>query len=219
MANGWSMGLRDSEDEDEDGSATERVRPHHGAPDNELPVTVPIDQLLAATDDIAIYLSAMSVYTLGAAFTVEVRAHPRWRSAVEGDVWDSIHGHGRGSDRLLLGVEYADGRRCSNLAGLFGSGNGVSLWPGGSSGGGRSASADWYLSPLPPPGDLRIYCAWPGAGVDETRTVLDASTILEAASRVRELWPWEPERHEPSRRVHPTVPEGGWFASLAESGA
>jgi hypothetical protein len=220
MANGWSMGWGGSDDGDEvDEPAAEHPweRPH-GAPDNEVPVTVPLDRMLAATGDVAVYVAAMSVYSNGAAFTVEVRVRPRARIDALDDVWESVHGHARGADRLLLGVEFADGRRCSNLEGPFGSVGGVSLSPGGSSGSPRSASADWYLAPLPPPGELRLYCAWPGAGIEETVTVLDAGPILEAAGRVRELWPWESPVHDGRPVAKPEVPAAGWFASFAEPG-
>jgi len=61
---------------------------------------------------------------------------------------------------------------------------------------------------------VRLYCAWPGAGIEETVAVLDGGLLREAASRVRELWPWEPERYEePSRPLPPVLPAGGWFAA------
>ena len=54
-------------------------------------------------------------------------------------------------------------------------------------------------------------------GIEETVTVLDADEILAAAGRVRELWPWEPERHEPRRPRSPVLPDGSWFMALDAS--
>lgn len=57
-----------------------------------------------------------------------------------------------------------------------------------------------------------MHCAWPGAGIPETATVLDGSLLAGAADRVETLWPVEPD--EPPGTVptpQPDLPPGGWF--------
>jgi len=190
----------------------------YGRPDNEVPAVLVIDKVLVASDDLVCYLAGMRVYSTGVEFDLEARLRP---GAQVGDaarlyemLTDFYGSHGVQDERLLVGVEFADGRRGANLDGV--ADRGVSLRPSGSSGGGRSAQATYFLSPLPPPGEVRIVCALPGAGIDETVTVLDAEEILAAAARVRELWPWEPERHEPRRPRPPAMPDGSWFRSFGD---
>ena len=189
----------------------------YGVPDNEVPAVLALERVIGASAGVVFFLAGMRVYSNGIEFDLEARLRPG-ASIGEADgiyaLLPDFHGpHGTPADRLLLGVEFADGRRASSI-GVADSG--IGLRSNGSSGGGRSAHATYFLSPLPPPGDVRIVCALPGAGIDETVTVIDGAAILEAAGRVRELWPWEPERHEPRRPVRPVVPAGGWFTSFAD---
>ncbi|GAB3434513.1 hypothetical protein [Flindersiella endophytica] len=41
------------------------------------------------------------------------------------------------------------------------------------------------LAPLPPPGEVRFWLAWPDLGVAETTTILDGTGILQAAQRLQ----------------------------------
>jgi hypothetical protein len=47
----------------------------------------------------------------------------------------------------------------------------------------------WWAWPLPPAGPLEFVCEWPAIGVAETRAVIDAQLILDAAARSTRLWP------------------------------
>ena len=201
---GWSAhGATDDEEPEPDWTRFQR-------PDNEVPTSVGVDLLLGSSDDVAVFVCGLSVYRTGIEFTVEARASGRRDPGEEDDFLGSaLHGHGRTQNRLLLGVEYADGRYGTNL----GTGSrGVHLWSSGGGGGQREASATWFLSPLPSTGEVRLYCAWPSVGIDETVATLDGDEILSAAERVRELWPRMPESHEPREPRPVPVPEGGWFA-------
>lgn len=203
---GWA------EDEDEAAGGGPVIAPSGlgRPPDNEVPAVLAIEKVLGATEDVAFFLAGMRVYSTGVEFEVEARLRPGARIGDEDRIWEVLSGH-RSRERVLLGVEFADGRRGSNLG--AGEVRLCSTRSGGSTG---SAEATYFCAPLPPPGELRFYCALPVAGIAETVTVLDAGLILEAAGRVRELWPWEPERPERHRPAPPAVPGGGWFAALGE---
>lgn len=167
-------------------------------PNNEMPGCVPIEAMLASSEDVAIFVCALSVYRHGVDLTVEVRARPGRPVNDQADFLGSaIFGHGSEGQPLRLEVEFADGRRTSDVHVTEPSSGDPRqqqprLWSSGGGGDDRSASASWFLTPLPPPGDLRIACAWPSRGVPETITTLSAEPILSAAARARELWPWAP---------------------------
>lgn len=201
----------------DDGSGLEQAWRSRSRPDNEVPVSLALDALIVATGDLAVFVCGMAVYRNGIEFTIEVRARPSRPTGDEDLVSNLVQGR-RGEHRFLVGVEYADGRRCANIDELDVRNPGPPTQPhlqgGGGSGGGNEASATWFLTPLPPPGELRLYCAWPAVGIDETVTSLDADRILEAATRVRELWPWEPTIRRPRPPAPPVIPAEGWFAGF-----
>lgn len=58
---------------------------------------------------------------------------------------------------------------------------------------GAAWARDIWLWPLPPPGPLRLVCAWPDRGVPETATSIDAGPLRDAAARARPEWPVDPE--------------------------
>lgn len=186
-------------------------------PENEVPVSVAIDAVLADDQDVVVFISGARVFSNGVDFTLEVRARHGTNDG-RGGMLVGVHGDGDPSNRLLLGVELSDGRRCTNIgaytADFHDSADRPLLTPGGGSGGTRASDISLFLSPLPPPGDLRVVCAWPKFGLHEKITVLSADVIVEAAHRVRLLWPWEPEPGPEWGVKPPDVPEGGWFAEL-----
>jgi len=177
-------------------------------------VSLAIDAVLVGNDEVVVFISGVRAFSNGVEFSLEVRA--RHVSTDErGDVF-GLHGHAGPGDPLLLGIELSDGRRCTNVDPLDLDDSDPSerpmLTPGGGSSTARSADFTLFLSPLPPPGDLRVVCAWPKRGLAETITVLSADDILEAARRARVLWPWEPEPEPVWSVKPPEVPKDGWFA-------
>lgn len=129
-----------------------------------------------------------------------------------------LYGHGDPQDRLLLGIEYADGRSVHNIGRFNPRGNtplddvaSPVLMPGSGGGGDRSADLSFYLSPLPPPGPLRIITAWPGRGLPETVTEVAAEPFIEAAAGVRVLWELDEAEALPGPPPPPNVPPGSWF--------
>ena len=184
------------------------------APENELPVALPMNRLLARTDDLGIGLVGLQVYSTGLTFELAVRIRPsaagddRGRSLQE-LFWD--HSPHRAT-RFLLGLEFGDGRRVTNLRA---DADGIVFHQGGGGGGDTAIDQSWWLSPLPPPGPLRIVVRCDPLGVPETVTELDGSAVRAAAADVVELWPWEPPSafRTPPPPAPPDVPPGSWFGS------
>lgn len=193
-------------------------------PDNEVPGCVAFEAVLASNADMVVFVSGLTVFRHGIEFTVEIRLRPgRERGENEGRLVGDLHSPDSGGNSLLLGVEFADGRRCSNAWSRRHTMRSPlaedqpQLWPGGGGGSSRSASASWFLSPLPPPEGFRIVCAWPARNLPETITEVAGAPVQEAALRVRELWPWQPEVHE-QEPTPPVLPPDGWFAQHAGGG-
>jgi hypothetical protein len=182
------------------------------APENEIPVALPLNTVLARTDDVAVALLHLSVYTTGIALELVVRMRPEVATARNQDMNGLLWEDGPGGGRFLLGVELADGRRATGL-GPPGS-SGVVFPQGGGSGGQASVQQSWWLHPLPPAGPLRFVVRSPELGIEETSVVLDGAAIRRAADDVLVLWPWAPPpeqaRSEPTGP--PDLPADSWFA-------
>jgi hypothetical protein len=210
----WTMGSdgRDEEAQRDQEMAWRRRQ----RPENEIPISVAIDAILAENHEVVVFISGARAFSNGVDFTLEARARHAFTDE-RGHMLGGFHGHGDPSDRLLLGIEFSDGRRCTNLGHPLDFNGDDSaerpvLSPGGGNGDTRSSDISLFLSPLPPSGDLRVVCAWPKRGLPETITVLSADDLLDAAERARQLWPWEPEPEPHWQTEPPKVPEGGWFA-------
>ncbi len=172
--------------------------------------------MLAGDHEVVVLLSGARVFSNGVDFTLEVRARHSITDG-RGDMLGGVHGNGDPKERPLLGIEFSDGRRCTNVGDALDFDSGDSgerplLMPGGGSGCTRSSVLTLFLSPLPPRGrPWRRVCLAQGA-LPETITVLSADDILEAAQGARVLWPWEPEPQPEWPAKPPDVPEGRWFA-------
>jgi hypothetical protein len=166
-----------------------------------LPGVAPVSLLLARTDNTVIGLTDVRGYPDGFVFLLRVRwglvtdpyeevpwPFPDWGSP------DPLDADPFPDALLRFGVEFADGRKVTNM-GMYPfvpeelppdqpvlvEGGGV-----GSEGGRLGRGAFWDLElavqPLPPPGPLAFVCAWPGRGIPEVRVEIDAGLILDAAA-------------------------------------
>ena len=180
-------------------------------PENEIPVSVPVDTVLARTESLVLWLTDVHVYSCGVEFTIQAR-----RS--ESTVLLDMFGFGKpaspkSSGPFLFGVEYADGSVFTNLPGAR---MVDGLHGGAGRGGPLTADKTYFLQPLPPPKRWSMITAWPYFGVPESRTDLDSAVFADAAERVETLWP-EPVHalvEAPDDRQQPPeleLPPGGWF--------
>lgn len=201
----------------EDGPDEEFFR-RMSAPENEIPVDVPLNAVLARTDDVAIALQRVSVYTTGVSLDLVVRLRPDAARARGRDLNELFwgHPHRRGQGGFLLGVEFADGRRASNVLDRPGPvpGDEIVFSQAGGSGGEASVEQSWWLHPLPPEGPVRIVLRCPELGIGERSVVLDGAAIQAAAQQVVVLWPWAPppESGWDEPPAPPDVPDDSWFA-------
>jgi hypothetical protein len=184
-----------------------RVQP----PENEVPVALPQNVLLARTEDVAVALLGLQVHSTGVVFELTVRVRPSARADLGHRLQELVWDRGRGTARFLLGVELADGRRGSSVPNR--SSGGVFLHSRGGSGGDSSIRQRWWLSPLPPEGPLTVVVRCPELGIEETSADLDGTAIRRAAEQVVELWPWSrQELAPPEPPPPPDLPDDSWFA-------
>jgi hypothetical protein len=181
-------------------------------PDHELPVSVPLNAVLARTEQVAIALVGAQVFTTGVLLELALRCRA---SALpeRGRLTELLFTRGNGTPDLLLGLELADGRRLSNAEEFRGvpAADEAFFHPAGGNGGPLAMDETWWLSPVPPAGPLRIVVRCDPMGIAETTTVLDGALLADAAAGVVELWPWEPPPEmRPPRE--PDIPPGSWFA-------
>lgn len=164
-----------------------------GPPRRVVPAVVPIERVVARTDEVGIYLSCFSVYPAGFEFEIFVTAKDEWTD-LDPLQFDR---HYRARDtgeippgQLRLGFQFADGSKVTNTNGRFDWDRDFGSLPkspvmngtGGSSRDGQWQHSFW-IWPLPPPGPLEFVCEWPAAEIPQTRSELDAAAIIGAASR------------------------------------
>lgn len=172
-----------------------------GPPSNVLPGVVPVEVIIARTDQTVVAVSGMRAYPTGLGFTLSLRLRhisPReqWRfSALFG--YGLPEGEPLPDEMLRFGVQLADGGKATNLDSPHprddGEPDGPVLVEQGASGYGTSTwDTEEWLWPLPPPGPLAFVCEWPGRGIAVSRAEIDAGLILQAAERAVRLWPDDP---------------------------
>lgn len=187
------------------------------APENEVPVALPRNTLLARTEDVAVALLGLHVYTTGVAFALIVRVRPAaaGRLPVGEALMGRPHPFGRESHaRFLIGVEFSDGRRVTSLD-MRDPGAEIVFNLASSSSGDTGGKQTWWLSPLPPEGPLRLVVRCPEIGIAETSTELDGTAIRRASNDVVALWPWampDPGGRRPDPPPPPDLPRDSWFA-------
>jgi hypothetical protein len=155
---------------------------------------VPIDTLpLARTDQVAVAVTGLSVFSAGIEIFLTARIRPSAEHPEE---------HLPGGPRDLaasrhsfrFGLQFSNGGKA---AGGLGGGRpdrdsepeGPVLYPFAGGGGPHSFISRWWTWPLPPAGQLEFVCEWPTFGIAESRAGIDAQLVLDAARRSIRLWP------------------------------
>lgn len=180
--------------------------PPWSAPTNEVPGTVAGSPVLLRTDDAAVSLMTVRTYSTGVQIELELRLRPSAPGWPDGrDLWQAMQ-------QLRVGVELADGTRLVNDHGSSVSATGPRLSSAGGSGSENSCRNEFWLAPMPQPGDLLVVVSHPLLDPHEGRRLIPAAALAAATSQIIELWPWEPEPTRPGDLPSPPPPPGSWFA-------
>jgi hypothetical protein len=167
-----------------------------------LPGAAPLELLIAANAQAAVSVGHCSVYATGFELEVRVLLTPKADQLDPslGGVYHRAGGDNYG-EMLRFGVEFSDGRKATNVDGrgyAGGQPDGPVLWGMGGGGGGGRWRQDFWVWPLPPAGSLAFVCEWPAAEIPLTRAEVDAALLLNASSRVRQLFPDQASAHRGS---------------------
>jgi hypothetical protein len=177
------------------------------APTDFVAGVVPLEHVLARSDEAAVFITRIAAYPVGFEFDVELFA----RKAVPHDAFELIDRTPPRPDESLpavvvrVGIEFADGRRAASLGGMFDGtvstiyavdedetspdpGTEIRMNSGGGGGSYRNAYRSYWVWPLPPDGPLRFVCEWPAFGISETSIEIDSSLIREASKRAVSVW-------------------------------
>lgn len=176
--------------------------PWEGAPKAEIPVVLPVSTLLTSTDQAAVVLSGVRVFSNGVEFSVDLKLR---RAALSEDDWNELQERASGfshrrsrrrTSRLRVGAQLADGSRLVTdewVRGAEGGAPTARLVQSGGSGSGSdrfwTSSWDYWLWPLPPEGLLTIVADWPQLGLAEGSAVVDCGDLISTARRARPIWP------------------------------
>jgi len=189
-------------------------KPWFGAPSNELGVGVPLSLLLARTDTVAVAIVGATAFSTGIQLRFATRRRPDLRAddedgfdvfgddPFEGHPFGRFHQRRRGRkeipDELLrFGVQFSDGRKATTL-GASASVDaeddekgpaGPVLMQGGGGGGPSGWEFDFWLWPVPPPGQLTFAVEWPAHGIGVTQHDVEATPLIEASTKSEPLWP------------------------------
>jgi len=167
-----------------------------GPPANVLPGVVPVELLIACTDETAVAVIGIRAYPTGFGFTLSVRLRRLSARQQDPNLFDvAFEGDQIAAAFLRFGVQFADGAKATNLPRYDvhrcddAEPTAPVLTAHGGGGGGLAWDIDQWVWPLPPAGPLAFVCEWPARQIDESRVELDARLVLQAAERAATLWP------------------------------
>lgn len=165
--------------------------PWTGPPYGVMPGVVALEVILGASERAVAYIGGCAAYPAGFELDVRVLLVP---GAEELDPsLDGVYERPGGSDNyeemLRFGIEFADGRKVTNIAGPGpGDPEGPVLWGMGGGGGGGRFQQDFWVWPLPPAGRVGFVCEWPASGIAFTRVEIDGQLLRDAAARARAVF-------------------------------
>jgi hypothetical protein len=165
-----------------------------------IPGVVPVELLLARSDDAAVVLSRLSAFPDGFELTVNSYLRLSVKRSRRAHLHHPMMWHGMAEpgepiplEILRFGVAWPDGGRATNL-GDWGRnwpdatepGHGLDSHGGGGSD--REYSQQYWAWPLPAAGPLRFVVEWPAFGIEETTASIEGELLVEAATRARPVW-------------------------------
>lgn len=170
-----------------------------GPPQDTLGYPVPLQQLLARTQDTVVALQDVIAFAEGCSLTLHLTVQ---RGSLDEPTWSGLVANHSGADprsssadsSLKFGVRFPDGSKATTVDNAF---------PGWARPtdrpeppmlvdvGGQSASDDrscrterrLWLWPLPPSGPFEFVIEWQARGIDATSATLDGAAIVRAAER------------------------------------
>jgi hypothetical protein len=163
-----------------------------------LPGLVDLSLVIARAERVVLVLGPIEIWPSGALIRLSAVAREPGTAllrALDPEIYAEAGRSWPPPELLRFGVEYADGRRVTNLTDAFPEvvdAAGILLSHRGESGGSGGFESAYWLSPVPPPGDVIVACQWPAYDIAESRHTLDGSVFREAAARARVLWPDSP---------------------------
>lgn len=189
------------------------VYPSLPQPDREFGVAVALNKTLFHTDRVAAAIPSVTVFSHGFRVGMVIMARdddlgrPQFMYGFAGASIRHLDESGQLLPSVLrFGIEFADGRRATNLDRMAdresmrrlalihrGGGGGVGMW-----------EHNFFVTALPPPGVTQFVVEWPQEGVAETRIDIDTESVVRAAAAASVLWPRpadqrlvaEPTEHE-----------------------
>lgn len=173
-------------------------QPWMSPPEDELGVSVPVQQLLTAGEEAVVVLRSCIAYTNGFQVGVGIRRKN------EPPPFSNPRLHREMPEMSLeVGVRFADGRETSPARDAeqrraffeaFAAGSDPPLLAGpmigasGGGGGGRSWDWTYWIWPLPPDGTMTVVARWPAGRVPDGEVQIDGSAIRLAGKRSEKLW-------------------------------
>jgi hypothetical protein len=171
-----------------------------GPPRAVVPGVVPVERIVARSDDVVVYLSGFWAYPAGFEVQVRVLVEDEENELDPFSFADDGESARQGRippGKLRIGFEFADGSKVTNTGDDFAEDWAGASWPMspkmsstvGRGGRRNRLAAGFWVWPLPPEGRLIFACEWPAAKIPLTRAAFDADQVIEAAQRARELLP------------------------------
>ena len=168
--------------------------PWAGPPDGMLPGLTCERLVLFSNGQHLLVVDQFAAYPTGVQFSMRLLASEE-RGDIPHPPWEMHYpGNPPGDPGFLsIGILFADGQKWSNRKPqvLDADFDGPILFALGGGGGGGEWEMDQWLWPLPPAGGLTFVVAWPAFDIKETRLMMSASPLIEAASRAQIVWPQE----------------------------
>ena len=156
-----------------------------GPPSGTVPVVVPGDAVLARRAGLVVWAGAVMVFPEGFVFTLLTLSDTRCAGPPPSDWALDVSERGR---MTWLEIGYPDGRR--RAADM--NANTPDRQPGGPHLrmlGGSGSYSRWWVTPLPPPGQVELAVHLNGEATPAAVGRLDGTAMVSAAGRAEVVWP------------------------------